>query len=169
MSVISIFSITATPSECYSAAFDDNGEQHKLPHHKGGLQTSQSACANNKAAEPREVRSPRRIRRCVTFALALDTLEPCRRLRVCVANKKELAGDLVLKAKQIDLLIQSLPPPEPEEKQVSDYLNPLYPALRSFQAERLQVLENQMAEANEDYVRAVSRASKSHNTVPEDR
>lgn len=34
------------------------------------------------------------------------------------ANKKELVADLVTKAKQIKYLIQSLPVPEPEEKQV---------------------------------------------------
>jgi len=65
------------------------------------------------------------------------------------ANKKELAGDLVLKARQIDYLIQSLPPPEPEEKQ----------------AERLQALENQMAEANEEYARAVRRARALHKQL----
>jgi len=65
------------------------------------------------------------------------------------ANKKELAGDLVLKARQIDYLVQSLPPPEPEEKQ----------------AERLQALENQMAEANEEYVRAVCRARALHKQL----
>ena len=82
-----------------------------------------------------------------------------------VANKKELAGDLALKAKQIDYLIQSLPPPEPEEKQVGIYAN----ALRTtydLQAERLQALENQMAEANEEYVCAVHRASECHDPLP---
>ena len=34
------------------------------------------------------------------------------------ANKKELVTDLIVKAKQIDFLIQSLPEPDPEEKQV---------------------------------------------------
>ena len=34
-------------------------------------------------------------------------------------NKKELVDDLVKKAKQIEILIQSLPVPEPEETQVS--------------------------------------------------
>jgi hypothetical protein len=33
-------------------------------------------------------------------------------------NKRELVVDLVRKAKQIELLIESLPPPEPEESQV---------------------------------------------------
>ena len=34
------------------------------------------------------------------------------------ANKKELVEDLMVKAKQIEYLIQSLPIPEPEEVQV---------------------------------------------------
>jgi hypothetical protein len=34
------------------------------------------------------------------------------------ANKKELVDDLMVKAKQIEYLIQSLPIPEPEEVQV---------------------------------------------------
>ena len=37
----------------------------------------------------------------------------------CVANKKELARDLIVKAKQVEYLITSLPEPEPEEEQVS--------------------------------------------------
>jgi len=35
------------------------------------------------------------------------------------ANKRELVADLIVKAKQIDYLIDSLPEPEPEEAQVS--------------------------------------------------
>lgn len=35
------------------------------------------------------------------------------------ANKKELVTDLIVKAKQIDYLLNSLPEPEPEEAQVS--------------------------------------------------
>jgi len=35
------------------------------------------------------------------------------------------------------------------------------------QAERLQALETQMAEANEEYVRAVRRASESRDLLPE--
>jgi mediator of RNA polymerase II transcription subunit 21 len=37
---------------------------------------------------------------------------------VPVANKKELATDLIVKAKQVEYLIQSLPEPEPQEQQV---------------------------------------------------
>jgi mediator of RNA polymerase II transcription subunit 21 len=33
------------------------------------------------------------------------------------ANKRELVVDLVVKAKQVELLIQSLPEPEAEEEQ----------------------------------------------------
>jgi mediator of RNA polymerase II transcription subunit 21 len=35
-----------------------------------------------------------------------------------LANKKELVTDLVVKAKQVEYLIKSLPEPEPEEEQV---------------------------------------------------
>ena len=35
-----------------------------------------------------------------------------------IANKKELVDDLMMKSKQIEYLIQSLPIPEPEEVQV---------------------------------------------------
>jgi hypothetical protein len=45
-----------------------------------------------------------------------------------VANKKELARDLALKARQVDYLIQSLPPPEPEEKQASFCIETLHTA-----------------------------------------
>ena len=44
-----------------------------------------------------------------------------------VANKKELTQDLVLKAKQVEFLIQSLPQPEPEEEQVQAQLTTLDP------------------------------------------
>ena len=36
-----------------------------------------------------------------------------------LANQKEMVTDLIVKAKQIELLINSLPEPEPEEEQVS--------------------------------------------------
>lgn len=39
------------------------------------------------------------------------------------ANKKELVTDLIVKAKQVEYLIQSLPEPEPEEEQVRFSLN----------------------------------------------
>ena len=83
-----------------------------------------------------------------------------------LANKKELAGDLALKARQIDYLIQSLPPPEPEEKQVGACVSAVHSA-HNPQAERLQALETQMTEANEEYVRAVRRASESRDLLPE--
>ncbi|EPS99659.1 hypothetical protein FOMPIDRAFT_53231 [Fomitopsis schrenkii] len=68
---------------------------------------------------------------------------------VLEANKRELVNDLVVKAKQIDYLVQSLPEPEAEE----------------VQANRLQNLENQMAEANAEYARAVTRAKNLHQQV----
>ena len=42
----------------------------------------------------------------------------CDSLRRPSANKKELVSDLIVKAKQVEYLIQSLPEPDPEEKQV---------------------------------------------------
>ncbi|OSX68039.1 hypothetical protein POSPLADRAFT_1165589 [Postia placenta MAD-698-R-SB12] len=68
---------------------------------------------------------------------------------VLEANKKELVADLVVKAKQIELLIQSLPEPEPEEAQ----------------ARRLQGLEEEMVEANAEYIRAVNRAKSLHQRM----
>lgn len=43
-----------------------------------------------------------------------------------LANKQELVDDLIVKAKQIEVLIQSLPVPEPEETQAS-LSGPLFP------------------------------------------
>ena len=37
------------------------------------------------------------------------------------ANKRELVTDLITKAKQIEILIQSLPVPESEDDQVCDF------------------------------------------------
>ncbi|KAH9939039.1 uncharacterized protein BXZ73DRAFT_89121 [Epithele typhae] len=65
------------------------------------------------------------------------------------ANKKELVTDLIVKAKQVEFLIQSLPEPDPEEQQV----------------ERLQALEEEMNEANEEYVQAVGRAKRLHAQI----
>ncbi|KAI9068867.1 hypothetical protein FKP32DRAFT_1560829 [Trametes sanguinea] len=65
------------------------------------------------------------------------------------ANKKELVTDLIVKAKQVEYLIQSLPEPDPEEKQV----------------ERLQVLEEEMSQANAEYVEAVNRAKNLHAQI----
>ncbi|KAJ7897838.1 hypothetical protein B0H13DRAFT_2234362 [Mycena leptocephala] len=41
------------------------------------------------------------------------------------ANKKELVADLILKAKEVEYLIKSMPPPESEEDQVSARLQAL--------------------------------------------
>lgn len=48
---------------------------------------------------------------------------------ICVAddfsaNKKELVTDLIVKAKQVEYLINSLPEPEPEEEQVRRCFSP---------------------------------------------
>ncbi|KAL0572048.1 hypothetical protein V5O48_009906 [Marasmius crinis-equi] len=63
---------------------------------------------------------------------------------VLEANKHELVADLIVKAKQVEYLINSLPEPEPEE----------------MQAQRLQSLEQEMQEANEEYIQAVKRTSQ---------
>ncbi|KIJ58770.1 hypothetical protein HYDPIDRAFT_66175, partial [Hydnomerulius pinastri MD-312] len=68
------------------------------------------------------------------------------------ANKKELVDDLIVKAKQIEVLIQSLPVPEPEEQQAR-------PISRN--------LENEMSEANEEYTQAVDRAKNLHRQFSE--
>lgn len=67
------------------------------------------------------------------------------------ANKNELVQDLIVKAKQIEYLIQSLPVPEPEQQQ----------------ANRLQALEQQMQDANEEYIQAVDRAKNLHRKISE--
>ena len=59
------------------------------------------------------------------------------------ANKRELVADLMVKAKQIEYLINSLPEPEAEEEQ----------------AKRLAGLEDEMTIANEEYNQALNRAS----------
>ncbi|KAI0358860.1 hypothetical protein OH77DRAFT_1448025 [Trametes cingulata] len=65
------------------------------------------------------------------------------------ANKKELVTDLIVKAKQVEYLIQSLPEPDPEEKQV----------------ERLETLEEEMTQANAEYIQAVNRAKSLHAQI----
>ncbi|KAF8139805.1 hypothetical protein EV363DRAFT_1392730 [Boletus edulis] len=67
------------------------------------------------------------------------------------ANKHELVDDLIVKAKQIQVLLQSLPVPEPEETQ----------------AHRLDALETAMTEANEEYMGAVDRAKRLHRQYSE--
>ncbi|RDB27396.1 Mediator of RNA polymerase II transcription subunit 21 [Hypsizygus marmoreus] len=67
------------------------------------------------------------------------------------ANKKELVADLVVKAKQVEYLIKSLPEPEPEEEQ----------------AKRLAALEEEMTAVNEEYIRAVNRTKDLHSQVKE--
>ncbi|KAF9491617.1 hypothetical protein BDN71DRAFT_1474802 [Pleurotus eryngii] len=67
------------------------------------------------------------------------------------ANKKELVTDLIVKAKQIEYLINSLPEPESEEEQ----------------AGRLRELENELSSANSEYVRAVHRARELLRLVSE--
>ena len=63
-----------------------------------------------------------------------------------IANKKELVTNLVVKAKQVEYLCFLFP-------------NTLL-LVRRYQAARLQVLEDEMTVANEEYIQAVTRASK---------
>ncbi|KZS90222.1 hypothetical protein SISNIDRAFT_444091 [Sistotremastrum niveocremeum HHB9708] len=65
------------------------------------------------------------------------------------ANKKEMVGDLMRKTRQIHILIQSLPVPEPESEQ----------------AARLESLENEMTTANREYKEAVARAKNLHAQI----
>ncbi|KAK7688040.1 hypothetical protein QCA50_008410 [Cerrena zonata] len=67
------------------------------------------------------------------------------------ANKKEMANDLMVKAKQIEFLINSLPEPESEESQ----------------AHRLEELQRDVEQANEEYIRAVNRAKNLYGKVSE--
>jgi len=66
-------------------------------------------------------------------------------------NKKELVMDLVVKAKQVEYLIKSLPEPEAEEEQ----------------ARRLGTLEEEMTTANGEYMQAVKRAKDLYGQVTE--
>jgi len=61
-------------------------------------------------------------------------------------RQRELVTDLIRKGKQIEVLIGSLPVPEPEEEQ----------------AKRLQGLQEEMSKANQEYQAAVSRAKNLH-------
>ncbi|KAJ7691125.1 hypothetical protein B0H17DRAFT_935368 [Mycena rosella] len=65
------------------------------------------------------------------------------------ANKKELVTDLIVKAKQVEYLIKSLPEPEPEEDQ----------------AKRLQALDDEMTIANDEYLQAVQRSKDLHAQI----
>jgi len=65
------------------------------------------------------------------------------------ANKRELVDDLIKKAKQIEILIKSLPIFDPEEEQIA----------------RLSALEQEMGVANQEYREAVDRAKMLHKEV----
>ncbi|KAF8060747.1 hypothetical protein FPV67DRAFT_1705415 [Lyophyllum atratum] len=86
------------------------------------------------------------------------------------ANKKELVADLIVKAKQVEYLINSLPEPEPEEEQAR---SPRFISIRReltasrVQAKRLAALEEEMQLANAEYIRAVDRAKHLHGQVKE--
>ncbi|KAJ7717173.1 hypothetical protein DFH07DRAFT_861552 [Mycena maculata] len=61
-------------------------------------------------------------------------------------NKKELVTDVIVKAKQVEYLIKSLPEPEREEEQ----------------AKRLRALDEEMTVANDAYIQAVARSKDLH-------
>ncbi|KAG8859088.1 hypothetical protein FRB96_004658 [Tulasnella sp. 330] len=61
---------------------------------------------------------------------------------VFLSNQKELVKDLMDRAKQIQVLIDALPPPDVEDNQ----------------AERLEKINAEMRAANEEYREAVQRA-----------
>ncbi|KAF7339131.1 Mediator of RNA polymerase II transcription subunit 21 [Mycena venus] len=65
-----------------------------------------------------------------------------REVRYAGANKKELVTDLIVKAKQVEYLIKSLPEPEPE-KQILD----------------------EMTVANEEYIQAVAPSKYMHAQI----
>ncbi|KAL0950543.1 hypothetical protein HGRIS_007350 [Hohenbuehelia grisea] len=67
------------------------------------------------------------------------------------ANRKEMVRDLVVKAKQIEYLINSLPEPEAEHEQ----------------AKRLADLEREMEVANAEYILAFNRAKELHRQISE--
>ncbi|KAI0247849.1 hypothetical protein BJV78DRAFT_1276774 [Lactifluus subvellereus] len=67
------------------------------------------------------------------------------------ANKRELVDDLMVKAKQIEYLIQHLPIPEPED----------------VQAARLATLEEDMQRANQEYAAAVARSKALYAQISE--
>ncbi|KAJ7629222.1 hypothetical protein DFH06DRAFT_1304221 [Mycena polygramma] len=77
---------------------------------------------------------------------------PITKQRNATTNKKELVTDLIVKAKQVVYLIKSLPEPEPEEEQAKRLL---------------QLLDEEMAIVNEQYISAVARAKNLHAQITE--
>ncbi|KAJ7708454.1 hypothetical protein B0H16DRAFT_1668008 [Mycena metata] len=96
---------------------------------------------NPEKYDPPEVFEGRAALRVITFCL----------IQGMVANKKKLVTDLIVKAKQVEYLIKSLPEPEPEE----DHLC----------AKRLQALDDEMTLANEEYIQAVARSKDLHAQI----
>ncbi|KAJ7030324.1 hypothetical protein C8F04DRAFT_1006020 [Mycena alexandri] len=62
---------------------------------------------------------------------------------------EELVTDLIVKAKQVECLIESLPEPEAEEER----------------AKRLQALDDEMTVVNDEYIRAVARSKDRHSQI----
>jgi len=82
----------------------------------------------------------------ITRVRPIDKVDPP---EVFENTKQELVSDLMRKAKQVELLINSLPLPEPEEEHVA----------------RLAHLQDEMAAANEEYRQAVKRAQQLHSQI----
>lgn len=75
-----------------------------------------------------------------------------------------MVNDLMVKAKQIEFLINSLPEPETEETPgMLSSNNTRHRHAHLSQAHRLKELQNDVEQANEEYIRAVNRASTLYN------
>jgi len=82
----------------------------------------------------------------ITRARPADKVDPP---EVFENTKQELVSELIHKAKQIEMLIASLPVPEPETEHVA----------------RLAELQNELEMANEEYRLAVNRARDLHRQI----
>lgn len=101
-----------TTADSETTAPRNHVQQHRLPHHPVHLPSTQRTDTHHQTAQPRQVRPARCLRRCARLVFPTPDIDNAQ------ANKKELVDDLIMKAKQIEVLIQSLPVPEPEEQQV---------------------------------------------------
>ncbi|KAJ7473629.1 hypothetical protein B0H11DRAFT_1339821 [Mycena galericulata] len=82
-----------------------------------------------------------------------------------IANKRELVTDLIVKAKQVEYLIESLPEPEAEEDQVKFMCFKGLDLSFMIQAKRLQALDEEMTVVNDEYIQAVARSKALHAQI----